>query len=104
MTTTATAPTRASRLRILRSEAAETAKHLRQWLAGPCLPGCFSPYLQALSDRYERQQAEMRATPGRSRGGNPMSEKLAYSIAEAAETLSLSEWMLREMCCRCSEK
>ena len=33
-----------------------------------------------------------------------MSEKLAYSIAKAAETLNLSEWMLRQMCYRCSEK
>ena len=61
MTTAAFTPARASRLRILRSEAAETAKHLRQWLAGLCLPGCFSPYLQSLSERYERQQAEIRA-------------------------------------------
>ena len=61
--TTAAIPTTDSdaRLRTLWSEAAETAKHLRQWLAGPCLPGCFSPYLQALSERYERQQAEIRA-------------------------------------------
>ena len=60
--TTAAAPARAYRLRTAMAEAAETEKHLRQWLAGPCLPGCFSPYLQSLSERYERQQAEIRAT------------------------------------------
>ena len=53
-----------NRLRTLPAEAAETKKHLRQWLAGPCLPGCFSPYLQALSDRHERQQAELSALLG----------------------------------------
>ena len=62
MTTTAAAPALAYRLRTAMAEAAETEKHLRQWLAGLCLPGCFSPYLQSLSERYERQQAEIRAT------------------------------------------
>ena len=59
MTTTAAAPARAYRLRTALADAAETEKHLREWLAGPCLPGCFSPYLLVLSERYERQRSEI---------------------------------------------
>ena len=59
MTTAAFTLARPSRLRTLLAEAAETEKHLRQWLAGPCLPGCFSPYLLVLSDYYERQRSEI---------------------------------------------
>ncbi len=61
MTTAVVNPARASRLRTLRAEAADTEQHLRQWLAGPCQPGCFIPYLQSLSDRCERQRADIRA-------------------------------------------